>query len=80
MLPIQVSNEAVAMDISIAVGCFNGARLFNRVPIVRSGRFLKINFIDYLLRQFYQYASPVADVLLLYAVKLNPKRMGTLEN
>jgi hypothetical protein len=50
MLPIQVSNEALVMDISIAVGCFNGTRLFNSVPIVRSGRFLKINFIiDYLL-------------------------------
>jgi hypothetical protein len=59
MLPIQ----AMVMYISISVWCFNGARLFNIVPIVRNRRFLKINFIDYLLWQFYEYASPVADVL-----------------
>ena len=45
MLPIQ----AMVMDIFISVGCFNGARLFNSVPIVRSRRFLNINFIDYSL-------------------------------
>jgi len=45
MLPIQ----AMVMDISITVGCFNGARLFDSIPIVRRRRFLKINFIDYLL-------------------------------
>ena len=59
MLPIQ----ATVMDISISVGCVNGVRLFNGAPIVRSRRFLKINFIDYLLWQFYEYVSPVADVL-----------------
>lgn len=76
MLPIQ----AMVMDISITVGCFNGARLFDSIPIVRRRRFLKINFIDYLLWHFYEYASPVADVLQLCAVKLNPKIMGTAEN
>ena len=59
MLPIQ----SMVIDISITVACFNGSRLFDSVHIVRSRRFLKINFIDYLLWRFYEYVSPVADVL-----------------
>lgn len=70
----------MVMDISITIVYLNGARLFNSVPFVRSRRFLKINFIDYLLWQFNEYASPVADVLWLYTVELNPKIMGTAEN